>query len=49
MPTSLPKRVRRRRPDMFIVLLMALGAAFLVIEILDPAPMQVEAAWLASP
>ena len=43
MPTTLPIR-RRSRPDLFVVFLLALTAAFFVVEIIDPAPVEVEAA-----
>ena len=43
MPTTLPKR-RPPRPDLFLVFLLALTAAFFIVEIVDPAPIEVEAA-----
>ena len=43
MPTDLPTRWRRR-PDLVLVFLVALCTAFFIIEIVDPAPMDVEAA-----
>ena len=46
MPTSLPDR-RRRCPDYFLILVVALAVSFFVIEICDPAPMAVEAALMA--
>ena len=43
MPTTLPRRPPPR-PDLFIFFLLALTAAFFVVEIVDPAPVEVEAA-----
>lgn len=43
MPTTLPPRPSRR-PDLFLVFLVAVAAAFFVVEIVDPAPIEVEAA-----
>ena len=49
MPTLLPNRTARRTPVLFGLFLCALFAASFVVEVVDPAPMDVEAAWLASP
>lgn len=51
MPTSLPIRPSSglRRPALVLVFLLAFAVASVVIEIVDPAPMDVEAAWVASP
>ena len=46
MPTSLPVRARKK-PDLWMIFVIALGAAFFVIEIADPASMDVEAALTA--
>jgi hypothetical protein len=48
MPTTLPIRARKKI-DLFMVFVIAVGAAFFVIEVADPAPMDVEAGFLASP
>jgi hypothetical protein len=43
MPTSLPVRARKRL-DLVMLFVFALGTAFFAIELADPAPMDVEAA-----
>jgi hypothetical protein len=48
MPTTLPIRARKRI-DPMLLFVIALGAAFLVIELVDPAPMDVEAALVTAP
>jgi hypothetical protein len=51
MPTLLMPRTSRvrARPSMFLLWAIALCAASVAIECLDPAPMDVAAAWIASP
>ena len=48
MPTSLPQR-KRKAPDPFVVFVLSLAVAFFVIEIVDPAPMDVQAQLIATP
>ena len=48
MPTTLPTRVRHNH-DLFLLFVIALAAAFFALEVADPAPMDVEAALIASP
>ena len=48
MPTNLPLR-RKVKADLFVLFAIVLGVSFFVIEIVDPAPMQVEASEIASP
>ncbi len=52
MPTSLPIRRdgrSRARPSLFVLWAIALCTASIAIEWLDPAPMDVAAAWVVSP
>ena len=51
MPTLLPARRRKSfaRPSLFLLWVIALFAANIAIEWLDPAPMDVAAAWVVSP
>jgi hypothetical protein len=50
MPTSLPSRpIRRAKLDIWVVFVVALATGFFVVELLDPAPMDVAAAWVAAP
>jgi hypothetical protein len=48
MPTTLPPRARKK-PDLFFAFLFALASAFFVIELVDPAPMNLEAAMFVAP
>ena len=47
MPTSLPERARRGI-DVFLVFVIALAACTVLIEIVDPAPMDVAAEMLTA-
>ena len=49
MPTSLPERRRGPRLDLFLVFVITLALSFLVIEIADPMPMDIEAAMALAP
>ena len=50
MPTTLPNRhLRRTKPDFWVLFLVALAIGFVVVELVDPAPMDVEAALIAAP
>ena len=49
MPTLLPIRREPSTPVFFLVFLCALFVSAFVIEVVDPAPTDVEAAWLSSP
>ena len=51
MPTTLPIRrvTSRARPSLFLLWAIALCTASIAIEWLDPAPMDVAAAWVVSP
>lgn len=48
MPTTLPPRAGKPI-DLVLLFVVALGAAFFAIEVADPAPMDVEAAFVALP
>ena len=48
MPTTLPRKARRGR-NSFALFAVLLGLSFFVIEVLDPAPMSVEASAIVSP
>ena len=50
MPTTLPaRRARRRPPTFFLVWVVALLFACIAIELVDPAPMDLAAAFVAAP
>jgi hypothetical protein len=49
MPTSLPQRRKTiRRPDWWLVFLCSLVLACFAVELIDPAPTDVEAALVAA-
>ena len=50
MPTSLPaRRALRKPPTLFLIWTITLLFACVAIEFVDPAPMDVAAAWIAAP
>ena len=49
MPTSLPIGREPKTPVIFLVFLCALFASAFIIEVIDPAPTEVVAGWVASP
>lgn len=49
MPTLLPIGREPKTPVIFLVFLCALFVSAFVIEVIDPAPTDVEAAWISSP
>jgi hypothetical protein len=48
MPTTIPLRARKTS-DYFPLFVLLIAAAFFVVELVDPAPISVDAATVASP
>ena len=49
MPTTLPARLPKRIFDLFTLFAIIVGILLFAIRVMDPAPMDVYADWVAAP